>query len=49
MNDKSACQIVGEGLEPHKVKKQLQLRVQDPNFSKLKQTKERNKHQQVQL
>jgi hypothetical protein len=49
MNDKIAGPIAGAGLEPWKVKKQLQLRVQDSNLAKLKQTKERNKHQQVQL
>jgi hypothetical protein len=49
MNEKSTVPIVGARLEPHKVKKQLQLWVQDPNIENLKQTKESNKHQQVQL
>jgi hypothetical protein len=49
MNDRIAGPIVGAGLEPCKVKKQLQLRLQDSNLAKLKETKASNKHQQVQL
>jgi hypothetical protein len=49
MNNIIAGQIVGAGLEPCKVKKELQLKVQDPNLTKLKKNKARNKHQQVQL
>jgi hypothetical protein len=45
MNNRIAGRIVGARLEPFKVKKQLQLRVHDPNLSKLKKTKEINKHQ----
>jgi hypothetical protein len=39
MNDRSAGRIVGAGLEPCKVKKQLQLRVQDPNLCKVEANK----------
>jgi hypothetical protein len=39
MNDKTAGRIVGAILEPCKVKKQLQLRMQDPNPANLKQKK----------
>jgi hypothetical protein len=49
MNDRIAGPIAGAGPQPCKVRKQLQLRVQDPNLAKLKQTKASNKHQQVQL
>jgi predicted nucleotidyltransferase len=56
MNDRITGPIAGAGLEPCKVKKQLQLRVQDSNLAKLKQTKasskqqtSESKHQQVQL
>jgi hypothetical protein len=45
MNKKKTVPIVGAGLKPRKVKKQLQLWVQDPNIEKLKQTKASNKHQ----
>jgi hypothetical protein len=39
MNDRITGPIAGAGFEPCKVKKQLQLRVQDSNLAKLKQTK----------
>jgi hypothetical protein len=45
MNDKIIGPIVGAGLEPRKVKKQLQLRVQDSKIAKLKQTKTNIKKQ----
>jgi hypothetical protein len=45
MNDRITGPIAGAGLEPCKVKKQLQLRVQDSNLAKLKQTKASNKQQ----
>jgi hypothetical protein len=51
MNDRITGPIVGAGLEPCKVKKQLQLQVKvhDSNLEKLKQKKEISKHQQFQL
>ena len=45
MNDIIIGPIAGGGLEPCKMKKQLQLSVQDPNLAKLKQTKASNKQQ----
>jgi hypothetical protein len=45
MNDIITSPIAGAGFEPYKVKKQLQLLVQDSNFAKLKKTKIRSRQQ----